>query len=108
MTEVVSKRQVESMCRHPHRKHSPHGQPYTRRERVAVPHVEAKLDGPEVSLVYVYKLTGVTFETRLDSETEEWVTVEELHDLGNASTLPIAEQVAGEWRDGLVGLYPIA
>ncbi len=83
-------------------------QPFTRTERIPVPHVEATLDGPEVSLVYVYKVTGVTFEMRLDLATEEWATVIEEHELGNASTLPIASQVAGEWRDGLVGLYPVS
>lgn len=107
MTEVVPKRQIEGMTRHPHRKHSPHGQPYTRISRIAVPNVEATPDGPEVTTVYKHQITGYTFETKFDGKLEEWVPVVEEHDLGQADTLEVAHTVAADWRGDLVGNYSI-
>lgn len=83
-------------------------QPFTRTERVPAPRVEATPDGPIALRVYVYQLTGYTFETRLvDPEAGKWITVEEQHDLGQAATLPGASEVAGKWRADLNGVYGV-
>lgn len=105
MTHVSSKRDVESMPRKPHQRARMCGQPYTRVERIAVPNVQATPEGPKVLTMYVFQITGYTLETKFVDE--EWTSLWEEHDLGQASTLPVAHETAGEWRRGLVGEYAI-
>lgn len=100
-----SKTQIESACKHPHRKHSPHLQPYTRIEAKTVPNVQATPNGPIAVGVHVYAVYGITFEARYDKDEVYFVASE--NELGQVATLPVAHQLAGDWRRELVGIYPI-
>lgn len=103
---VPSRREIESTPRQPHQRARQHGQPYTRVESIAVPNVQATPEGPITVTMYVFAITGYTLEAKfLD---EEWTSVWEEHDLGQAATLKIADQAAWEWRRDLVGEYAIA
>lgn len=106
MTEVISKTQAESMCRHPHQRAQMHGQPYTLVTPIQTPLAAATPEGvPELSLVIEYQIIGHTLEDKF--ENEEWTKVWEVHDLGRAVSLSDAHQVAASWRATYVGEYPI-
>ena len=52
------------------------------------------------------KVFGYTPEHRLNAD-EEMELVWEEHDLGTHATHEIAKNIAADWRELLVGLYPI-
>lgn len=79
------------------------GQPYTLVRAVQVPNVQATPAGPVVLGVSVFQIDGFTLE--LQFIDEDFQEVWEQHDLGQASTLPIAHDTARSWREKLVGEY---
>ena len=86
------------------------GQPYTVTRPAWEPHVEEVEDGePIVTVNQVFQVTGFTLEYKLvDEESGEWLRKWEEHDLGRVATRKIANDVAAEWRESLVGQYDLA
>lgn len=89
----------------PHQRASRQGQPYTRVMARTLPRVVPTPEGPHILLDHVSQVFGYTYEQKF--QDDEWHFVWEEHDLGQQPDLKSGHRVAAEWRESLVGEYPI-